>query len=327
MKITLKNNKNFEFENEISIFHAAKNAGIILEHSCLTGRCRSCIVKVLSGETVAIHEDFVLSDDEKKDNFILSCNSIPVSDLRLDIEDLADIKLYEKKIIPSKINSLENFNDNVLKLVLRLPPTSKFKFHSGQYVNLIKGNLKRSYSISNKSENKNQLEFFIKKYENGLMSNYLFEEARVNDLLRVEGPLGSFFLRDTESENIVFLGTGTGVAPIKSILDDLEQNPERFVNKNLWVFIGGRYQEDLFWEPNYSNLKLNFVKVLSREKKSFQGFKGYVQDALLNQNIQLENSQVYACGSSEMINAARLKLIKNGLRENQFFSDAFVQTN
>ena len=147
MNISLKNNKSFEFKNETSIFHAAQSSGIILEHSCLTGRCRSCIVKVLSGKTVDIREDIILSKDEKRENFILSCNSKPLTNLKLDIEDLGDIKLFEKKIVPAKVNSIEIYNNDVTKVVLRLPPTSDFQFNAGQYVNIIKGNLKRSYSV------------------------------------------------------------------------------------------------------------------------------------------------------------------------------------
>ena len=182
MKITLKNNKNFEFKDEKSIFHAAQSSGIILEHSCLTARCRSCIVKVLSGKTVDIQEDIILSKEEKKENFILSCNAKPLSDLKLNIEDLGDIKLFEKKIVPAKISLVENYNNDVIKVVLRLPPTSDFQFNSGQYVNIIKGDLNRSYSIANKSNNKNQLEFFIRNYKNGLMSKYWFEEAKVRPI-------------------------------------------------------------------------------------------------------------------------------------------------
>ena len=329
MNISLKNNKSFEFKNETSIFHAAQSSGIILEHSCLTGRCRSCIVKVLSGKTVDIREDIILSKDEKRENFILSCNSKPLSNLKLDIEDLGDIKLFKKKIVPAKISSIEIYNNDVIKVVLRLPPTSDFQFNAGQYVNIIKGDLKRSYSIANKSDNKNQLEFFIKKYESGLMSKYWFEEARVNDLLRVEGPLGSFFLRETQCENIVFLATGTGIAPIKAILESVSEAPLNLNEKKFWIFVGARYEKDLIWDPTIINNKIqvNYIPVLSRQIDDWDGEKGYVQEVVLRQKMNLENTQVYACGSNEMIQAAKKSLIKNSLKENNFYSDAFVSTN
>ena len=326
-QIKLKNNKSFSCDKELTIFEAAKKNDITLEHSCLNARCRSCIVKVLSGNTINNEEELVLTQEEKDENFVLSCNSRPITDLELDIEDLGEIKLFEKKIIPSKISVIEKLTDDILKIVLRLPPNSNFNFNSGQYVNIIKGNITRSYSIANCSDNKNQLEFFIKNYDNGLMSSYLFKEAKINDLLRLEGPIGTFFLRDSSFKNIVFLATGTGIAPIKSILEGLDKSYEQYQNKNFWVIVGARYQEDLFWKPNLKNLHIKYIPVLSRQVNDWNGEKGYVQDIVLNQQINLENNQVYACGSNNMINSAKELFIKNNLKENNFFSDAFVQSN
>ena len=327
--IILKNNKSFSCDSDTTIFDAAKKAGIILDHSCLIARCSSCIVKVISGQTEDKEKELVLSEKEKKENFVLSCNAKPLSDLKLDIEDLGDVQFFNKKIIPAKINAIKKINSDVLKIIFRLPPTSNFQFNAGQYVNLIKGNICRSYSIANKPNTENQLEFYIKKYENGQMSKYWFEDAKLDDLLRIEGPLGSFFLRDSKFENIVFLATGTGIAPIKSILENVIEQPSNFIKKKFWVFVGSRYEEDLLWKPDLSNgkIKINYIPVLSRQLENWNGEKGYVQDIVLKQQIDLENTQVYACGSNDMINSAKELFFKNNLKENNFFSDAFVQTN
>tara|TARA_B100001059_G_scaffold34210_1_gene27475 strand:- start:51 stop:1037 length:987 start_codon:yes stop_codon:yes gene_type:complete len=326
-KISLKNNKSFSCDRKSTIFEAAKQKNINLEHSCLSSRCRSCVVKVLSGNTINKQEELVLTEEEKNNNFVLSCNAKPLSDLELDIEDLGEITLFEKKIIPSKISRIDNLTDDVIRLVLRLPPNSNFNFNCGQYLNIIKGSLTRSYSIANSSDHKNQLEFFIKKYRNGLMSEYFFKEAKINDLLRLEGPIGTFFLRDSIYKNIIFLATGTGIAPIKSILEGLDKSHEQYQNKKMWVIVGARYQEDLFWEPNIENLNIKYIPVLSRQVNDWNGEQGYVQDIALKQQIDLENTQVYACGSNDMINSAKELLFKNNLKENDFFSDAFVRTN
>jgi len=116
------------------------------------------------------------------------------------------------------------------------------------------------------------------------------------------------------------------VAPIKSILDDMEESYQQYQDKNLWIFVGAKYKKDLFWKPNASNLNINYVPVLSREE-NWDGEKGYVQDIALRHQIDLENTQVYACGSNEMIKSAKELFDKNHLKENNFFSDAFVQTN
>ena len=325
--IKLNNNKTFTCDKDSTIFDAAKKNNIVLEHSCLSSRCRSCVVKVLSGKTINKEEELVLTEEEKNEGFVLSCNAKPLSDIELDIEDLGEIKLFEKKIIPSKISVIEKLTNDNLKIVLRLPPNSNFNFNSGQYVTIIKGNLTRSYSIANCSNHKNQLEFFIKKYTNGLMSDYFFKEAKINDLLRIEGPIGTFFLRNSSLKNIIFLATGTGIAPVKSILEGLEKSHEQYQNKNLWVIVGARYKKDLFWLPKFKNLKIKYIPVLSRQDNDWNGAKGYVQNVVLKQQIDLENTQVYACGSKDMINSAKELFFKNNLKENNFFSDAFVQTN
>lgn len=327
-EIKLRNNKKFICNEDQTLFEAARSNSIYLEHSCLTARCRSCIVKVKQGKTENKLDENVLSDAEKAENYVLSCNTFPKTDLVLDVEDLGNITLYDKKIVPAKINTIEKLTEQVVKVGLRLPPTAKFQYNSGQYVNLIKGGIKRSYSIANAYREKSLLEFFIKNYENGLMSNYVFNEAKPNDLLRMEGPLGSFFLRESSRKNIIFLATGTGIAPVKAILEHIKETSTNFIDKTFWLFFGARYLEDIFWTPEDLDLaNLNFIKVLSRETNNFDGYRGYVQDAVLNENIDLINTQVYACGSNDMITSAKTILTEHHLAENDFFSDAFVCTN
>ena len=106
-EIKLKNNKKFICDKDSTIFEAAKKSNIVLDHSCLSSRCRSCVVKILSGKTVNKEEELVLTEEDKNQNLVLSCNAKPLSDLELDIADLGDIKLFEKKIIPSKISVIE----------------------------------------------------------------------------------------------------------------------------------------------------------------------------------------------------------------------------
>jgi CDP-4-dehydro-6-deoxyglucose reductase len=327
-QISLANGKFFVCDENTTILDASNKAGLLLEHSCLRGKCRSCIVKVISGTSKDLVHETILSNDEKK-NHILSCISIPTSNMVLDIEDAVGTAFCVKKIVPSKILSINNLNDSVIAVSLRLAPNSSFVYKSGQYVNIIKSEVKRSYSIANVSQENGPLNFLIKKYENGLMSDYWFKGAKVNDLLRIEGPLGSFFLRETKLENIIFLATGTGIAPIKAILEDISRRKKEFSNKIIWLFVGARYHEDIIWEPSQlnQNLDIRYIIVLSRGGGDWDGERGYVQDIVVKQNIPLDRAHVYACGSYAMIEAAKTILIKNGLNKNYFFSDAFVPTS
>ncbi len=327
--IKLKNGKSFSCDKNSTIFEAAKSNGIILEHSCLTARCRSCAIQVESGTTIDKLDDLILTAEEKSNKWTLSCNAIPTSDLVLDHEDLGEIQIFEKKIIPAKIQAINRLNNTIIEVTLRLPPNSNFRYHSGQYVNITKDSIKRSYSIANAYIEFGLLTFLIKKYENGQMSNYWFNEAKVNDLLRIEGPIGSFFLRESEKENIIFLATGTGIAPIKAILESITESPKKLSNKKIWIFSGARFENDFCWHPNKLNAisNLKYIPVLSKASEDWNGEKGYVQEIVLKSGIDLTNSQVYACGSNNMIESAQKTLVKNGLNIKNFFSDAFVATN
>jgi CDP-4-dehydro-6-deoxyglucose reductase len=325
-KINLKNNLQFLCSNEDTILIGAQKEKTILNYSCKTGRCKSCKAKVLDGTSITIEEEIGLTTKEKKEGYILTCVRKPTSDLKLDIEDLSAYALEPIRILPSKIDAIKKLSDTIIELKLRVPPQSNFNYLPGQYVNIIKDDYKRSYSIAI-NDCSNGLVFFIKNYQGGKFSNYLYNEAKTNDLLRIEGPLGTFFYRETNKTNIIFLATGTGIAPVKSILENMEVNNKEINGKKIYLFFGGRIQKDLFWEPQFKNIDLIFYPVLSRSENNWKGEKGYIQQVLLSKNIDLSDSVVYACGSVNMIKDAKEITIKNGLQEELFYSDEFISSN
>jgi CDP-4-dehydro-6-deoxyglucose reductase len=271
--------------------------------------------------------ELALSEKERDLGYILSCVRAPKSDMVIQAEDLSEYKITAPKTWPAKINKIEKLTDDVLKVELRFPPTQPLNFLAGQYVNVIKGNIKRSYSIGNSSNEKSCIELFIKKYPGGLLSQYWFNEAKINDLLRIEGPKGTFFLRNNANcNNLIFLATGTGIAPVKSILESLAMLPEDIENKNIYLFWGVKYFKDLFWTPQNIGLNIKYFPVLSQEETPFTAV-GHIQEVLLSKNIDLKESIVYACGSNDMIFEAKNKLIENGLPDFNFYSDAFVTSN
>lgn len=328
-QITLKNGKTFRCDSNTTVFESAKSNGIILEHSCLNARCRSCQVRVLSGETEDKLDDLVLTTEEKSQGNVLSCNAIPKSDLELDVEDLGNINFYASKIVPAKIASLNFISDSVLKLKLRLSPNVNFKYNAGQYVNISKGIIKRSYSISNAYKENGELNFYIKDYFGGEMSQYWFNEARVGDLLRIEGPKGSFFFRESNKQYLIFLATGTGIAPVMAIVEELISSQRINSLEKVLILNGARFEQDLICNSDiFNNVpNIEYIPVLSKPNQSWKGNIGYVQDILLSKNINVSASQVYACGSDKMISSALKVLIENGLDSKSFYSDAFVATN
>ncbi|WP_426091857.1 FAD-binding oxidoreductase [Flavobacterium sp. DSR3-2] len=323
--IRLKNDTNFLCAPADTILIGAQKQNITLDYNCKTGRCQSCKAKLIRGTSTGSIDEVGLSDQDKLNGYILTCVRKPTSDLTLDIEDLSKYALEQVRTLPSKVDKITIISDDVVELQLRIPPQSNFKYLSGQYINIIKGDYKRSYSIASSNSNQN-LVFFIKNYEGGKFSQYLFKEAKINDLLRIEGPIGTFFYRKTNKKNIVFLATGTGIAPVKAMLEQMDENHSELINKIIYLFFGGRAEEDLFWEPKFANIKVVFVPVLSRSDDKWNGAKGYVQDVVLSNDIDLTDSVFYACGSENMIKDSRELVINNGLSEDSFYSDAFISS-
>ena len=170
----------------------------------------------------------------------------------------------------------------------------------------------------------NILEFHIGEVEEGHLSDYWFRKAKVNDFLRINGPLGTFVLRSIKDKDVIFLATGTGIAPIKAMIESVTCLPSEERPNSMTVFWGGRTQDDLYFDPSVDCTLLRYVPVLSRSTVCWTGQKGYVQDVFLNEQSNLSNCVVYACGSENMIRSSHELLVKSGLPENNFFSDAFV---
>jgi CDP-4-dehydro-6-deoxyglucose reductase, E3 len=207
--------------------------------------------------------------------------------------------------------------------MLRLPPTSDFSYEPGQYIDVIThGGLRRSYSIANTGSAGKLLELHIRQVPGGAMSQYWFEKAKDNDLLRLNGPLGTFFLREPQGRDLIFLATGTGIAPIKAILESLSLRLHR--PRSVSVYWGGRVRDDIYWDTRLTGADHTCTPVLSRADSLWSGARGHVQDVLLQRDIDWERASVYACGSEAMIHSARTQLVEGGLAERQFYSDAFV---
>ncbi|MGY2339208.1 FAD-binding oxidoreductase [Pseudomonas sp. SDO5532_S415] len=326
--VTICNGKVFNSAIGESMLDNARTQGITLEYSCRTGRCGVCKAKVVSGETEAFKGELSLSEEERQDGYVLTCCRYASTDVELDIEDIGALGDISVRTMPCRIDAIGMLADNVIQLILRLPPNSKFSYLPGQYLDVIgAGGVRRSYSIANAHREDAKLELHIREVEQGVMSQYWFTEAKVNDLLRLEGPLGTFSLREKECKNIVFLATGTGIAPVKAILEQILSTPALVVGKKIYIYWGGRTQKDIYWEPNLDGLDAVFIPVLSRADSSWAGRNGYVQTALMEDALDLSQSVVYACGSEDMIFSARESLAKAGLPAKNFYSDAFVRSN
>lgn len=322
--ITTSGGCSFLARDDESLLDAALRQGVALNYSCRTGRCSSCKGRVRSGKTAAAHDELGLSAEDRAHGFILTCVRQARGPVELEIDDLGDVALPEAKTLPCRIQSLERLAHDVIRVMLRLPPTSTLEFLPGQYIDVIGAEgVRRSYSIANAPRADKQIELHIREVPDGAMSRYWFQQAQANDLLRLRGPLGTFFLRDQDGKDLVLLATGTGIAPVKGILEGLSNLPAAEQPSNIAVYWGARHREDLYWQPpDMPGLK--FTPVLSRAGSDWTGQRGHVQDVMLRDHTYLANIVVYACGSDAMIHSARAQLHAAGLPDRQFHSDAFV---
>jgi CDP-4-dehydro-6-deoxyglucose reductase len=285
-------------------------------------------VRVLSGQTSILRpEDESLSTHEVAEGLILTCCREAIEDVSLDIDSLDRLAGFETKTVPARIVSLEKLSADILRVVLRTPPASPMRFVPGQYVDVIVGGLRRSYSLANAPRADGLLELLVKRYPGGELSEYWFARASQNDLLRIEGPFGTFFLRDNPPPNILFLATGTGIAPVKALLEEMAMDPAKALGRRIKVFWGNREATNFCWEPSFQAAQFDFNRVLSGVDPDWREGRGHVHLRAVEAGFDPHATVVYACGSNEMINSARALLTSLGLSPKHFFSDAFVSSN
>jgi len=315
----------FSVIDDESILNGALKAGFIFEHSCKNGQCGVCKTSLLSGEVKELQPQLALTERDIANNKILTCCCEPITDILIDAEELTALKGIETKILPARISQIIQLSNDIIEIQLRFPPSVDFKFLEGQYLYVLWSGIHRSYSIASTSLDK-EVTLLVKKVEQGVMSDYWFNQAKLNDLLRIEGPKGTFFLRNKERP-LVMLATGTGIAPIMSILHKLDQDENYQQLQSISLFWGNRFADDFVWQPEFKNITVNLEKVISKPDSRWAGEIGYIQNIALevlgNKVIDFD---VYACGSNEMIQSAKHTFIQAGLIEKQFYSDAFVQS-
>ncbi|KUJ00612.1 FAD-binding oxidoreductase [Vibrio sp. MEBiC08052] len=303
------------FESDDNILKDALLKSIPLEHSCKTGGCGLCKAEVISG--TALNEDM---KEVSTGSYILTCQSKALSNLSLKVNYFPELANIESKIIPCKVSSLEQVTEDIVIIKLRLPPNKTLNYMPGQYIDLIFKGISRSYSIANFSPDKNELELHIRRVPNGKMSGLIFEPIHLEQLMRIEGPKGTFFVRD-DNKDLIFLATGTGIAPIKSMIHGLIEKKD---TRKKYIYWGGRYDNEIYckdfykFDADFDNI--TFVPVLSRESSDIR----YVQHAVDRDFDSLSNVSVYACGSLSMINDARELLVDKNMSLDSFYYDAFI---
>lgn len=325
--ITLKpSGKVFQALAGEPILAAAARADIVLDNSCSNGKCGSCAARVVSGATDFVDNFNTLDSAQINSGVVLTCTTKAIADCEIEANYYPELAKIKPKVFAAKISHRFEAIDDVVVLKLRLPPTVKVDFLPGQYVDLLYNGIERSYSIANAPSSSNGLELHVRRVKTGKMSQHIFCGFDVNTLVRLRGPLGTFFVRDG-TRPIVFLATGTGFSPVKAMVEDLLGKGDR---RAAHIFWGAKFSKDIYsdlpgiWDGQYEHI--SYTPVFSRESNK-KSAKCYVQDYALRFYPNIQDLDVYACGSPEMIKAAKKRLFENGLPESQFFADAFVSSS
>ena len=335
-QVTLKTSgKQFTVDSEESILEAALRQGINLPYGCKNGACGSCKGKVLEGQlSHGQHSEGALSRAEETAGSILFCCAHPQSDLLIEAREVQGSGDIAIRKIPCRVNAITKPSTDVAILKLQLPAAERFQFLAGQYLEfLLKDGQRRAYSIANAPEQEGPLELHIRHLPGGLFTDFVFgvkdPALKEKDILRFEGPLGSFFLREDSKKPIIFVAAGTGFAPIKSIIEQMQLKK---IARPVHLYWGGRRPGDLYlpelcasWEKEIANFK--YIPVISdaQPEDQWQGRTGFVHQAVMQDHPDMKDFQVYACGTPIMVNSARADFSSQcHLPEEEFFADSFT---
>ena len=326
-KVTLKpSNHEFQVEDGESVLTAALRQNFVLPYGCRNGACGSCKGRILEGEVdYGVYQKKALTDEEKAQGKALFCQARPKGDLVIEARTVGAAKDIQVKTLPCRVQKLERVADDVMVLHLKLPANERLQFLAGQYIEfLLKDGSRRSFSMANAPHDDELIQLHVRHVAGGQFTDHVFSKMKERDILRFEGPLGTFFLREDSAKPIVFVASGTGFAPIKSII---EHALHKGVTRPMTLFWGGRRPKDLYMDDLAKRWPIQYVPVISDAlpEDAWSGRTGFVHRAVMADFPDLSGYQVYACGVPVMVDAAKkdfTTLCK--LPEEEFFADSFT---
>jgi CDP-4-dehydro-6-deoxyglucose reductase len=320
----------FTMDADETVLAAALREGFNLPYGCRNGACGTCKGRLLAGRIdYGNYQSTALSEAERTNGLALFCCARPLSDLEIECREVGAAKDIQIRKMPCRVERMERAAEDVMIVHLRLPQAERLQYLAGQYVDiLMKDGQRRSFSIANAPHSDELLQLHIRNY-GGAFSRHVFERMQARDILRFEGPYGSFFLREDSSKPVILLAAGTGFAPIKAIVEHVFHVG---TTRPIHLYWGGRRRSDLYlnalaeqWAAEHPGF--GYVPVLSEPgvEDGWSGRLDLVHRAVMADHPDLSNHQVYACGNPLMVEAARTDFGNRcNLPEAEFFSDAFT---
>lgn len=320
----------FTCEEGATVLESAMAADLMLPYGCRNGACGTCKGRILAGEVdFGAHQESTLTEDEKRRGLALFCCAIPRTDLVIEVKEVRRLGDLQIKRLPCRVESIDKPAPDVAIVKLKLPANERLQYLAGQYVDfLLKDGRRRSFSLANPPHHDALLELHIRHIPGGVFTDPLFTQFKGREILRFEGPLGTFYVREESDKPMLFVAGGTGFAPIKAMIENALHHRHQ---REMVLYWGVRAKRDLYmphlpgeWQQEHPNF--TFIPVLSEPSPDddWPGRTGFVHQAVLDDFQDLSGYQVYACGAPVMIDIARRTFVERGLPENEFFADSFV---
>jgi len=320
----------FQAEAGESVLDAALRHGLMMRYGCRDGACGACKGKVLSGSVDYGKADpYALTEADRAAGLALFCCARPLEDLVIEAREIRSAQEIRVRTLPARVERMTLAAPDVMILELKLPNNERFEFLAGQYIEiLLKDGGRRAFSLANAPRENGRMQLHIRRMPGGRFTTHVFTTMKERDLLRVNGPHGSFFLRDDSDKPMLLVAGGTGFAPIKAVV---EQAIAKELQRPLTLYWGGRRREDIYlselaegWERDYPHIR--FIPVLSDPAPDdrWSGRTGFVHVAAMQDFPDLSGCQAYICGAPAMIAAARRDFVGQcGLPEDEFIADSF----
>ncbi len=326
--------RQFDVGDGETVLAAALRQGIVLPYGCKNGACGSCKSRIVGGTIEqGPHQPNALDSREAAQGLALLCCAHATSDLTIEARVIAAAGDIPLRKMPCRIAAIERPAPDVAIVRLQLPANERLQYLAGQYVELLlKDGSRRSYSMAGAPGAADQLELHVRHMPGGKFTDALFGRTepalKERDILRFEGPMGTFFLRDGDKP-IVLLASGTGFAPIKALV---EQALAKSVRRPMVLYWGGRRPGDLYlarlaeqWAREVPDFR--YVPVVSDAlpEDGWSGRTGFVHRAVMADLPDLSGHQVYACGAPIVIDSARRDFSAQcGLPPEEFYADSFT---
>ncbi len=319
----------FTAEKNETILDAALRQGIGLPYGCRNGACGRCAGEVTSGETE--YDTDALRSMAKKEHEAgktLFCQACATSDLEIKVREIVKSSDIEIKTLPCRVEKMGLLSHDVMQLKLKLPETERLQFMAGQYLEiLLKDGKRRAFSIANAPHDDAFIELQIRHVPDGHFGDFVFDGLKEKTLMRIEGPLGSYYLRENGDRPIILMGGGTGFAPLKGMLEHAFHIQ---LDRPIHLFCGARARRDLYmddtvqqWVKQYPNLTYTAVLSDPMEEDNWQGETGYVHESVVRHYPDLSGYDVYLSGPPPMVKAGMELFYEKGLPETQIYSDSF----